>query len=159
MINSIPLRSGPTWLVRVPADPAHAISPGDLLGLHNGQARPAAATPWEDDADTTRENFAAGFLGVAHSASPAGDAGPVSVDIGPAAVYAPACEPGGFAFGQPVGPADDGGALSNVRLAPAGTTGAVGRAVEAAPAAAGRVRASFASAFCTAANHRAGQTG
>ena len=153
-MSALTYRSGPTQLVRVAADPAHAIRPGMLLGLAGGLARPASATPWDEDLAGTREAFAQTFLGVAHSASPAGEGGPVSVDLGPGGVYAPALEPGGCAFGQPLAPADDGGTLSDVRVAAVADPGeAIGRAVEAADPAAAAVRAAFASAFCTASSH------
>ena len=155
-------RSGPSWLVRVPADPAHAIAPGDLVYLSGGLARPTSAASMADGATDAREAVALAFLGVAHSASPAGGGGPVSVDVSPAAVYAAAREPGeAVPFGAYLTPADDGAALSSARLAVAGGGGgAVGRAVEAKAAGdPGPVRVSFASAFCTAAAHVAGLVG
>ena len=157
-------RSGPSWLARVPADPAYAIAPGELLSLHGGLCRPASATavgPDPGDDTDAREAFCSAFLGVAHSASPAGDGGPVSVDLSPSAVYAADCEPGAVAFGDPLGPAADGPALSSARLTAGVNRGAaVGRAVEARAAGDFRpVRVSFSSAFCTAANHVAGLLG
>ena len=156
-------RSGASQLVRVPADPAHAISPGQLLSYDGAACRPATATAVVGGAlEDAQQAFARTFLGVAHGRSPAGDGGPVSVDVSPTAVYAAAREPGeAVAFGAYLTPADDGAALSSARLAVAGGGGgAVGRAVEAKAAGdPGPVRVSFASAFCTAAANVAGFLG
>ena len=147
-------RTGPTQLVRVAADPAFAIRPGMLLGLFGTVARPASAVPWAGDLDTTREIFADLFLGVAHSAAEVGGGGLISVDISPMAVYAPGLDPGGCQFGEPLAPADDGGALADDRLAPvAGRTRAVAMAMEAVADDAPAVRVTFASKYCPAANH------
>ena len=153
-------RTGPTLLVRVAADAAAEIRPGALLALVGGSAVPAAAMPWPGDADAAREAFAGAFLGVAHSASPAGDGGPVSVCVGPQAVYAPGLTPGGCAFGAALGPADDGAALLDDRLTPVPDRGAaVARALEAAPAGAAAVRCTFASAFHPGSGHAAAAVG
>ena len=147
-------RTGPTLLVRVPAEAAPEIRPGMPLALVDGRAVPAGAMPWPNDPDAARQQFAAAFLGVAHSASGAGEGGPVSVCVGPQAVYAPPLTPGGCAFGAPLGPTDDGAALSNDRLQVVyGPEFAVARSVEAAPADAPVVRCTFASAFHPGSGH------
>ena len=147
-------RTGPTLLVRVTAAAAPAIRPGMLLALVEGEAAPAGALDWPGDPDAARRAFAAAFLGVAHSASPAGEGGPVSVCVGPQAVYAPPLTPGGCDFGALLGPADDGAALSDDRLRPVSDADqAVARSVEAAPADAAVVRCTFASAFHPGSGH------
>ncbi|QDT15131.1 hypothetical protein [Alienimonas californiensis] len=146
-------RTGPTQLVRVPSDPAFTIRPGMLVGLFGSAIRPPSGTPWAGDVDATRSVFAEVFLGVAHSAAEAGVSQMVSVDLSPLAVYAPALEAGGCAFGAGLAPADAGGELSDDLLAPTGSrASAVGLALETAAADAPVVRAAFASVYSPAAN-------
>ena len=158
-------RSGASQLVRVPADPAHAISPGQLLSYDGAACRPATATAVVGGAlEDVQQAFARTFLGVAHGRSPAGDGGPVSVDVSPAAVYAADVEPGpAVPFGAPLAPAaepdgDGGQRLSAGRLAAVGSPGgAMARALEARPAgSAGPVRAGLASAFAPGSANAAG---
>ena len=152
-------RSGRVRLVRAAADPGYAVAPGTPVCLTGGLVRPASGVPWAGDGAATRGAFAGAFLGVAHSASPAGDGGPVSVDVSPDAVYALPLEPGGCDLGAPLGPADDGTALADARLTVAGPGAAVGRAAEAAGPAAREVRVTFASAFAAGTGHAAALLG
>ncbi|MFH5806185.1 hypothetical protein [Alienimonas sp. DA493] len=153
-MSALTYRTGPTQLVRVPSDPAFTIRPGMLVGLWGSVVRPPSGTPWAGDLNATQGLFAEVFLGVAHSVAEAGESRTVSVDLSPLAVYAPALEAGGCAFGTPLAPADAGGELSDELLTPvAGRITAVGLALEAADADAPRVRAAFASVGSPASNH------
>lgn len=147
-------RNGPPQLVQVPSDPAFAIRPGMLLGLYSGAVRPPSSLTWLGSLEGTQGVFAEAFLGVAHSSSEIGESALISVDLSPMSVYAPALEPGGCDFGDPLAPADDGDVLSDTRLAPVnGRDLAVAMAMETVAADAPVARVSFASAYCPAANH------
>src|SRR5687768_15859861 len=86
-MSTVPFRSGIVQLIRCPVLAATVIEPGDLLFLDADTVKPAADFTWTTDLATTRGNFAAKFLGIAHTGSADGETDDVSVDVSPLAVY------------------------------------------------------------------------
>ena len=147
-MSIVPFRSGIVQLVRCPVLSATVIEPGDLVWLDSGNAKPASDFAWTTDLATTRGNFAAKFLGLAHTGSEDGETEPISVDVSPFAVYECEAAALNYRVGDPLAPAETVSALSNRQLEQvANVAHAIARSAEATAALATNVRACFASAY------------
>jgi hypothetical protein len=148
MANALRFRSGHVELHRLRVDSATELSPGDLVYLDTDDVKPASDFPFDTDLATTREGFAAVFLGVNHQESEAGETNDVSVDLSPLSVYEYDCDSATFEVGSLFAPDGDGSGLEAQRLSKVTTAAtAIARAAEYKAAAATQVRVQFASAF------------
>lgn len=148
MSNALRFRSGQVELHRLRVDAETILHPGDLVYLDTDDVKPASDLPFDTDLATTRENFAAVFLGVCHQASADGETADVSVDLSPLAVYEYDCDSATFEVGDLLTPDGDSNSLESQRLAQTAVAAvAIARAAEYKAAAATRVRVQFASAF------------
>lgn len=148
MSHALRYRSGPVELHRLRVDADTVINPGDLVYLDTDDVKPAADFPFDTDLATTRENFAAVFLGVAHTASADGETADVSVDLSPLSVYEFVTTSGTCEVGSLFAPMGDSNGLESQRLAKVTVADvAIARAAEYKSAAATAVRVQFASAF------------
>jgi hypothetical protein len=147
MPNALRYRSGLVELHRLRVDSDTEIAPGDLVYLDTDDVKPAAEFPFDTDLPTTREQFAAVFLGIAHQASEAGETADVSVDLSPLSVYEFDCDSATFEVGSLLTPDGEGEALFSQRLSKTSSADvAIARAAE-YKAAATLIRAQLASAF------------
>lgn len=167
-------RSGSVQLVRLYVEEATVIEAGDLLWLKRdaygvGCVKPADTFTLSVDAfigrnrrDSLLNEFQRLFVGIAHSDSAEGDTTPVSVDIGPNAVYEFSVEPHkdsrrGFQFGDPLRPCvigDAGPTITTTQLEIVEDGDhAIARVMESKVFKSSTANVSFASAFhCGSAN-------
>ena len=161
MTHSLRFRSGQVQLRSFRVLEADAVTPGDLMVRDGQYARPASTVPVLNSVGSARLSASSTFLGVAHSASAAGEAGAVSVDVSAMSVYEVAVRSGSFEIGDLLGPDDDGGAaLSANRMDAVGDASeAVARAAEFTDGPVERLRVTFASSVNTASANAAAQLG
>jgi hypothetical protein len=147
-MSTVPFRSGIVQLIRCPVLAATIIEPGDLLFLDADTVKPAADFTWTTDLATTRGNFAAKFLGIAHTGLADGETDDVSVDVSPLAVYEATGSEQSYKVGDLLAPAETVTALSSRQLEQVVTAAhAIARSVETTPSMSPTVRACFASAY------------
>lgn len=160
MANQLRFRSGQVFLHRLRVDGETVIEAGDLVFLDEDDVKPAADFPWDTDLATTQASFAATFLGIAHQQSFAGEAGDLSIDLSPHAVYEFDVNPAAYEVGDRLGPDESSSTLMNQQLEAVGAAGlAIARAAEYRPASASRLRVTFASAFHTGSSNVHAQIG
>ena len=118
--------------IRVAVDSATVIKVGDNLWLDTDDAKPCADTAWDTDEATTRGNFTAKYLGVAMSASKAGET--KDVVVAPKGVFEfdlKAAPGANLEIGTLMGPAKAAGnALLNQVLHNAATAKGIGKLVQ-----------------------------
>jgi hypothetical protein len=149
-MNRLRFRSGQVQLRKVRVDAETVIEAGDLVWLDGDDGKPAADFPWDTNLATTQAAFAAVFLGVAHQQSRAGDAEPISVDVGPHSVYEFDAASAAYELGDPLGPDESNSTLMNQQLEGVGNpSNAVARAAEYTPGSQTTLRVTLASAFAT----------
>jgi hypothetical protein len=148
MANRLRFRSGQVELHKVRVDSATEIDAGDLVYLDGDDVKPASAFPFTTDLATTRGNFAAVFLGVAHQPSAAGQTDPLSIDLSPLSVYEFNVDPGTFELGDKLACDGSSDGLESQQLQKVTNAAhAIARAAEYKATTSPLLRVQFASAF------------
>ena len=160
MTHSLRFRSGQVQLRRFRVREEDAITPGDLMVQDGVHARPMSSVAWTGTASGTRAAAGEAFLGVAHSASAAGEASPVSVDVSAMSVYEVAVRSGSFEVGDLLAADEDGAGLISDRMDEVSDPiEAIARAAEYTEGPVERLRVTFASSVNTASANAAAQLG
>jgi hypothetical protein len=122
--------SGPRSLVDVPIESATVVAKGDNIGLDGGYAIPLGDFNDAGDAAANRENGADNFIGIAETASAAGETTPLVVDVSNEATFLlELAAAATLSFGTALEPYSDGGACSDYTMV-AGTTSHIAVSVE-----------------------------
>lgn len=152
MADKYRFRSGQMQLRTYGVASATVIERSDMLWIDstNNEVKNAAAKDFNNDLDTTQQEFADLFVGIAYEASASGDTDDISVDVSADSVYEFDVTSSTYNMGDDLGAADGDSpstALDDQRLeAPAtSNTGAVARAAEKAESAVTLLRVQFAS--------------
>ena len=147
-------RNGQQTLRSYPVASATVIAIGDMVWSNSGEVKPAADYTWDTNLATTQGTFAAAFVGIARTASAAGETTNVQGDVSPEAVYEMDQASATIDIGTPVGPAKaSGNALENQKVVASTGTSCIGRAAADYQSATTRVRVTLASAYHTASSN------
>ena len=149
-MSPLRFRSGQIHLRKFRIESTTVVEPGTLVCLVADHIVPA-------DSLATAAEVAASFAGVAHGRSEAGQTAAVSVDVSPLAVYEAAVDAAGYEVGDLLA-VDLTATAGNTLAAAASPDEAIAMAAEFTDSAT-RLRLTFASTACTAANHSVSQVG